>query len=186
MEAERADTVFARELRLVAHDLWIAQIIEAQIPWKTRLRMAFKLRQCACNISPLGEPLAPPLVVLRNGVELRQVERYESCRKRMRQSPCAVLDIAERASPGMHIWAAARCSRSSLAPQLCWADSREFVEEPLAQAILRRLVDRQRAEHGAQRMKQGATQSWKGGGSHQTLIRDSGNWDPIHPLASPS
>ena len=86
VEAERADPVLARQPRLLAHHAHVAQVVEPEVGRQPRLVVAVELGQGAGDIAPFGEAAAPPGVVLRDPVELRQVERDQ--RRRERRAAC--------------------------------------------------------------------------------------------------
>ncbi len=96
VEAERANAVLRGQARLVAHHLRVAQVVEAQVRRQPRLRMAFELRQRPGDVAPLGEPFAPPGVVLGERMELRQVERHQRGRQRAGQGRPGVGHMADR------------------------------------------------------------------------------------------
>ena len=73
--AEAVDAVTSRERCLLGARLRHPQVVEAQIRGQARLFVAGELRSRARDVAPLGEALAPPGVVLRDRIELRQVER---------------------------------------------------------------------------------------------------------------
>lgn len=75
--AEGADAVLGSKGRLRLAGLWEAEIIEAEVRREVRLIVAGEQRPAANDLRPLGETLAPPLIVLRDRVELGQVERYD-------------------------------------------------------------------------------------------------------------
>ncbi len=72
--AETVYAVLARHLGLRFPHFRDAQVVEAEICGQVRLIVSWKERLCLSNVTPLGKALAPPGVVLRNGVELGQVE----------------------------------------------------------------------------------------------------------------
>ena len=67
-----------QQLRLCRARLGQAEVVEAQVGRDVRLIVAGKQRCSARDVGPFGEAPAPPLVVLRSGVKLRQVEGDES------------------------------------------------------------------------------------------------------------
>src|SRR5262249_10614361 len=79
--AEAVNRMLARKRRLLLKRFAHTQIIETEIPWQMRLVMSDKIRLRPGNVGPLTESLAPPLVVLRDRMELRQVERNRSYRR---------------------------------------------------------------------------------------------------------
>ena len=70
--AEAADAVLPRQRRLRGARLGQAQVVEAELARQVRLVMALVERPRLGDVAPLGEALAPPGVVLRDRVELRQ------------------------------------------------------------------------------------------------------------------
>ncbi|KUP01562.1 hypothetical protein AR276_02630 [Stenotrophomonas maltophilia] len=74
VEAECADAVLRSQACLVTHHLRVAQVIKAEVGRQAGLDVTLELRQGAGDVAPLGKALAPPGVVLREGMELRQVE----------------------------------------------------------------------------------------------------------------
>ena len=66
--------MFAGELGLLFTDFVEAEIVKPKFPGQLRLVVAGKLGPGFGHIGPLGESLAPPVVVFRNGMELRQIE----------------------------------------------------------------------------------------------------------------
>jgi len=75
VETESRDTVKLGKFNLTAHDLRQTQIVVAKFARHPRLVVALENRKRSRHIAPLGESLAPPLVVLNNRMELRQVIR---------------------------------------------------------------------------------------------------------------
>ena len=76
--AKAVDAVLPGELDLTRSDFRHAEIVVAELSRPARLRVAFVHRPCPSHVGPLGEPRSPPIVILRNRVELRQVERDQS------------------------------------------------------------------------------------------------------------
>ena len=72
--AEGVDAVLAGQRRLGRAGLGEAQIVEAQVRRQLGLLVAREARPRPGDVGPLGEALAPPLVVLGGGVVLGQVE----------------------------------------------------------------------------------------------------------------
>ena len=54
-----------------------AEIVVAEIGRDVRLMVARKERLGLADVRPLGEALPPPLIVLRNGMKLGQIERHQ-------------------------------------------------------------------------------------------------------------
>ena len=71
---ESVDSVLRRQSRLAAHHLRIRQVVAAQLPRLDRLRVPVVEGAGAVDVLPVGEPCSPPGVVLRDLMELRQVE----------------------------------------------------------------------------------------------------------------
>src|SRR5262245_27917700 len=69
------DTVFFGQLRLGLACLGQAEVVEAQVRWQLRLVMPAKQGPRPRHVGPLREASPPPPVVLRNGMELRQIKR---------------------------------------------------------------------------------------------------------------
>lgn len=85
VEAECGEAVFLCQARLLAHDVRVAQIVKAKVRGEARLMMPFELRKRARDVAPFGKASAPPRIVFRNRVKLRQVKGNQACRKRVRQ-----------------------------------------------------------------------------------------------------
>ena len=75
--AESLDPGMARQFRLYGPRIRQSQIIEPQIPWNPRLVVPAEEWSRSRDIRPFGEPGSPPLVVLRDRMELRKIESYE-------------------------------------------------------------------------------------------------------------
>ena len=65
----------ARHLSLLAQRVRAVQPVVAEITGNARLVVPGEPRQPTGDVGPLGKATAPPIVVLRHGMELRQVER---------------------------------------------------------------------------------------------------------------
>ena len=74
VEHEAVDAGAAGHVRLPPQHLRAVQAVEAQVARDARLVVPGEARQGAADVGPFREALAPPGVVLRDGVELRQVE----------------------------------------------------------------------------------------------------------------
>ena len=74
VDAEALDAVAARQHRLAGQRVGVAQVVVAEIGRQMRLVMAGVARPRLHHVGPFGEAGAPPQVVLRRRVELRQVE----------------------------------------------------------------------------------------------------------------
>src|SRR3546814_5887740 len=72
--AERRDAVAPRQLRLRVTRLGDAKVVEAEIGRQPRLLVTVEQRAGTGDVGPFGEALAPPGVVLRHRMVLRQVE----------------------------------------------------------------------------------------------------------------
>ena len=68
--AEAADAVSSSEICLRRTHLRDAEIVEAEVGGYVGLVVSSVQRISACDVDPVGEPFAPPLVVLGNRVEL--------------------------------------------------------------------------------------------------------------------
>ena len=84
IDAEGIDPGITRQRRLFAHHLRQAQIVKAEIRGQGRLGVVIELWLGTAGGGPFGEPLAPPVVVFRHRVELRQVEGGHIARRRGR------------------------------------------------------------------------------------------------------
>ena len=75
IEAKAVYPELSRHLRLFLHDARIAQIVVANVRMRNvRLIMTPELRPASANVRPLRKTFAPPRVVLRNAMKLRQIE----------------------------------------------------------------------------------------------------------------
>jgi hypothetical protein len=68
----------ARHISLRGACFWKPQIIEAEVSGHMRLIMAAEERLRSSYIVPFGKSLAPPCVILLNGMKLRQIERKKA------------------------------------------------------------------------------------------------------------
>ena len=68
------DAVFARQIGLGLAGFWQAQIVKAQISRELRLIMSFERWLRLGDIRPLGETFAPPRVVFRDRMKLREIK----------------------------------------------------------------------------------------------------------------
>ena len=68
--AEAFYTVYARQFSLGDTGLGQSKIVESKISGDMRLIVPSKERPGLGDIDPLGEPLAPPVVVLRDRMKL--------------------------------------------------------------------------------------------------------------------
>ena len=84
VEAEAADPVALGDFHLAVLNLDVPKIVVAHVDGHPWLVMAGELRRCRANVGPLGEPFPPPLVILRDCMELGQIERDQSHRPRGR------------------------------------------------------------------------------------------------------
>ena len=76
--AEAVDAVAAGQVGLLFHHLRDAQVVIAEIRGLARLVMALVIRLGLGHIDPFRETRAPPLVVFRDRMELRQIEGDQS------------------------------------------------------------------------------------------------------------
>ncbi len=65
MVAEAVNAILLCNLDLLAPGFPHAQVVEAEVSRKVWLQVAFEQRLRFCDICPFGEPLAPPVVILR-------------------------------------------------------------------------------------------------------------------------
>ena len=77
VEAEAVDAVLFCQLNLAVHDFRGTQVIEADVDGELGLVVPKELGDSLCDICPLREALAMPLVVLLELVELRQIEGHD-------------------------------------------------------------------------------------------------------------
>ena len=75
--AEAGEPVLAGEVDLPLDRPLVGLVVIAFAERNARLVMPAKLRRRAADVHPVGEALAPPLVVLGNGMKLREIERNE-------------------------------------------------------------------------------------------------------------
>ena len=75
--AEAFDAVAPRELGLGGPCFGQPQVVIAQVSGQARLMMAAKERPGLGDVRPFRESFPPPLIVLRNRVELRQMKRNQ-------------------------------------------------------------------------------------------------------------
>ena len=89
VEHEALDAGLAGHRRLPAQHRGALQPVVAQVARDAGLVVAGEARQAARHVGPFGEALAPPLVVARHGVELRQVvgQHPRPPARRVRQRP---------------------------------------------------------------------------------------------------
>src|SRR5205085_8856589 len=78
VEAEAIDPVALGECGLLDIRVPEAKIVESQVAGQARLIMTSKNRPRSGDVSPLGKALAPPHVVLRHGVKLRQIKSNDA------------------------------------------------------------------------------------------------------------
>ena len=72
--AEAGDAVLPRQVRLRFARFRNTKIIKTEIGWQMRLVMAAKKRTCFCDVRPLSKSFAPPCVVFRDRMKLRQIK----------------------------------------------------------------------------------------------------------------
>src|SRR6185369_50204 len=82
IKTEAANAVKLRQFNLPVLNSWIAQIVVAQLAWYVGLIMAVELGLGGLDICPLCESSAPPVIIFRNRMKLRKVERDEPYRKK--------------------------------------------------------------------------------------------------------
>src|SRR5262249_34689160 len=75
--AERRHAVSARQLGLRLPSLGYAKVVRPELGRKMGLVVALEERSRLDDVSPVGEALAPPLVVLGYRMKLREVEGHE-------------------------------------------------------------------------------------------------------------
>src|SRR5262245_14652341 len=74
VEAKAVDTIFSGEFNLPPLYLGNTQIVETQLTGQARLVMAHKVRFGFGYIGPFSKTSAPPSIIFRNWMKLRQVE----------------------------------------------------------------------------------------------------------------
>ena len=74
VEAEPVHPVALGQGHLLEVGLSKAEIVEPQVRGQTRLKVPLEVRACAGDVPPLREALPPPDVILRDGMELREIE----------------------------------------------------------------------------------------------------------------
>src|SRR3982751_4774938 len=77
VKAEAENPILPRQLRLARQHVRAGRVIKSEIGGQPRLIVSGKARNRLGYIGPFGEAGAPPLIVLRNGMELRQVKRNQ-------------------------------------------------------------------------------------------------------------
>ena len=86
VEAEPAEPVQLGELGLPLHHAFVGeQIVVAEFSRFVGLIVTFELRRRRAHFGPLGEARAPPVVVLRDRMKLRQVKRDRARRQQQDQ-----------------------------------------------------------------------------------------------------
>src|SRR5882724_4549483 len=73
--AETVDSIFGGKLRLRRACLGEPQIIKTQIGGQVGLVMAWEFRPCLGDIRPFRKAFSPPLVIFRDRMKLRKMER---------------------------------------------------------------------------------------------------------------
>ena len=71
---ERVDAVLGRQGGLLLANVVVAQVVVAEPPGEQWLLMPDEVGLSSSNVGPFGEPGPPPAIVLRDRMELRQVE----------------------------------------------------------------------------------------------------------------
>src|SRR5258706_13763406 len=74
IKSKTMDTIFASQLHLAFFHLRQAQIIKSEFARQMRLVMPRKLRNCFRTVAPLGKPTPPPVIILNDRMELRQIK----------------------------------------------------------------------------------------------------------------
>ena len=72
---ESGHAVASSQIRLCFSHFGNSQVVIAKFPRNVRLIVTGKERSGLRDVGPFGEALSPPLVILRNRMKLRQVER---------------------------------------------------------------------------------------------------------------
>lgn len=78
---ETVEAVSFGHIGLRLADLGNAQVVEPQVGGQVWLVMPPEERAGSCHVRPLGKAIAPPCIVLRDGVVLGEVEGDQSRRK---------------------------------------------------------------------------------------------------------
>lgn len=78
VDTESINPIFACQSGLAIQHLGQAKIIETQLTGEVGLVMTAELRPGFADVRPLGKALAPPEIVLTNGMELREIIRDEA------------------------------------------------------------------------------------------------------------
>lgn len=120
--------------------------------------MAFELGKRTADIAPFGESLAPPCIVFRDRMKLRQIKRDQLGRKRFRQRGRTVWDISNRCFVAADCWPA----RAAMAhPAACrFRDPvRMSIQKPAAPAVACCVTQRYRTKSCAQEAEHGCAQT---------------------------
>src|SRR5438874_9465211 len=72
--AKAVEPIFPGQINLCLPHFGQPQIVETKIGWQVWLVVASKERPRFHNVGPLSKPLAPPRIVFRDRVKLRQVK----------------------------------------------------------------------------------------------------------------
>src|SRR5581483_5335458 len=72
--AEAVHAVLAGERRLPRAHARVGEVVIAELARKLRLLVPREVGLRAAHVRPFGEAFAPPAVVLRNAMELREIE----------------------------------------------------------------------------------------------------------------
>ncbi|MNV36483.1 hypothetical protein D3C71_1279620 [compost metagenome] len=168
VEAERADAILRSQTRLVTHHLRIAQVVEAEVGRQAWLHVAFELRQGTGDIAPFCKALAPPGIVLRERVELRQVERHQGSGQWRGQDAFAPGDVADRWLVGAppQLGTGARSAGVLLSFRRRRHPVAMTGQPARAQTVALPLRQRQCPESRTQQREQGLTQAAVGHGAH--------------------
>jgi hypothetical protein len=73
--AKAVDAIFSRQRGLSLARFGQPKVVKSEIGWQMRLIMPAKERTRSHHIRPFRESLAPPHIVFRDRVKLRQVKR---------------------------------------------------------------------------------------------------------------
>ena len=82
IKAECLNTCGPSEGRLCLQGIGIVQICVPEITWNTRLVVPSKPWHCTRDVSPLGKACAPPRIIFRKGMKLRQIKSNGSDARR--------------------------------------------------------------------------------------------------------
>jgi hypothetical protein len=77
MKAESPHTIVAGQFRLSSHDIGQPQVIEPEFSGQMRLVVPGETGDGLGDVCPLGKAPAPPSVIFRNRMVLREIEGNE-------------------------------------------------------------------------------------------------------------